>query len=96
MGTWRVTTKGRTLAVEAADQWEAFDALRDQPLEAFGLVVEATQRMSPEDTYAVRTPKLLARWGRLDDAREVIALVVAAGGPDTSAADLCDTEEGRG
>ena len=88
MTLWLLTSAGGTAPVDADDQWAAFDTLKDEPLENFGLLVSASTDLSPGNTYGVRTSLLLARWGRIEDARTVIDRVIAAGGPDTSAEDL--------
>jgi hypothetical protein len=49
--------------VRAADQWEAWDTLRDRPASHFGLIVTAEPDESA-DPIPVQTATLMRRWGR--------------------------------
>lgn len=90
MDTWIVKTRRMVRVVQAEDQWAAWDCLRDEPPERFGITVEARRADAPEaDAYAVRTAHLMGRrWGRPDVARAFILAGGAVGLPDTSAEDL--------
>ena len=89
MQKWFVTSGKIDEIVEASDQWDAFDSLRDRAVGDFGLVVEAQPVNETVDgSIVTRTSMLLGRWGRDDEARRFIKAVVAQGGPDTTATDI--------
>lgn len=77
---------GESRIVQAEDQWGAFDALRDLPLSAFGLVVSAEPDESANPILA-RTSMLLCRWGREADFKAAVASAVEQGLDDTTEAD---------
>lgn len=86
---WDVTSKNIEEIVEAADQWEAFDSLSTRSADDFGLVVEAQPvNETAEESFAVRTSMLFARWNRPDEARLFVDAAIRQGLPDTSIADL--------
>ena len=64
MKQWLVTTKDIALVVEAETQFEAYAAIRGEPLKNYGLVVEATPLGdgAPQDSYAIRTSLLFHHW----------------------------------
>lgn len=71
---WWVRTKAVSVVVKASDQWEAWDVLKDRPLEDFGLICTAEPNENG-DPIPVQTGTLMLRWGRFDD---VIACNTAA------------------
>lgn len=85
--TWQLRSAAIDEIVQARDQFEAWDTLRDRPIEDLGLVVEAEPDENA-DPIPVRTSGLMFRWGRDDDARAFIELAIANDLPDTTAADL--------
>ncbi len=88
MTRWTVETLKEIRNVEASDQWEAYDTLRDLPIERFGLIVVATpEGRSSADSIPIRTSMLMFRWGRRMDAHLFLARAMAEGLPDTSAKD---------
>ena len=94
---WYVTTAKIDEIVEAEDQWEAYDFLRDRPVTEFALVVEAQPvNETADEGVCIRTTALLVRWGRIDDAKTVIAAAIASGLPDTSVEDDLPPQERRG
>ena len=85
---WTVETLKEVVNIEASDQWEAYDSLRDMPVERFGiLVVAMPEGGTTDDSIAVRTSMLMFRWGRRMDAHLFLARAMAEGLPDTSAKD---------
>ena len=83
---WHVHTFAIDEFVRAADQFEAWDTLRDRPLEEFGLVVTAEPDESGDPIF-VRTSQLMFKWGREEDALATVAHAVANGLPDTADVD---------
>lgn len=75
---WHLRSRAINEVVRAADQWEAWDTLRDRPVEDFGLIVVA-ERNEDADPIPVKTEMLMRRWGRDDDADAIHALVVELG-----------------
>lgn len=84
---WRLKSNSIDSIVRAADQFEAWDTLRDRPLSHFGLVVTAEPDESG-DPIPVHTSALLFSWGRDHEARMLIDAAVSVGLPDTTEADL--------
>jgi len=85
---WTIETLKQIRNVEASDQWDAYDTLRDLPVEDFGLIVVAIPEDGGEDAaISVRTSMLMFRWGRRMDAHLFLARAMADGLPDTSALD---------
>lgn len=76
--TWMLRSLAIREVVRAEDQWEAWDSLRDRPLEDFGLIVLAEPN-EDADPIPVQTEMLMRRWGRYDDAVAFHALAVANG-----------------
>lgn len=64
---WHLRSRGIDEVVEAADQWEAWDTLRDRSALDFGLIVQAEPDENA-DPIPVHTAALMRRWGREDDA----------------------------
>lgn len=71
--TWLLRGKGFREVVRAADQWEAWDTLRERPAEDFGLVTTAEPDESDDPIY-VQTATLMRRWGRTSEADQCDAL----------------------
>lgn len=71
---WLVRTKAVSVVVKAQDQWEAWDVLKERPLEDFGLICSA-EANEDGDPIPVQTATLMLRWGRITD---VIACNTAA------------------
>jgi len=93
---WIVETGTIVATVLARNQWEAFDALRSFDKNGFGLIVVAKRAYSAEgEEYAVRTSRLMGRWGRVSDALEFINLAIEEGLPDTSREDLNQVEDSQ-
>ena len=83
---WYVTSKNIDEIVEAINQWEAFDSLSTRSADDFGLVVEAQPvNETEEESFAIRTLLLFARWNRPEEAQLFIAAAIKQGLPDTSA-----------
>ncbi len=89
MTLWTVESRNLVKVVEAEDQWEAYDSLRDEdPLE-LGLLVIATPQGDSDDSRAIRTSMLLGqRWGDSETAKLFIQAAMRRGLPDTSEADI--------
>lgn len=77
MKRWLVKSRDIMEIVPAADQWEAWDTLKDRPIEDFGLVVLAEPDESG-DPIPVQTVTLMERWGRRADAEAFRALAFRA------------------
>lgn len=88
---WHLRSRAIDELVQAADQFAAWDTLRDRPLEDFGLIVTA-ERDEDADPIGVHTSGLMFWWGRDDDAKRLIALAIENGLPDTTAADRAFAE----
>jgi hypothetical protein len=86
MRRWMLTSRRISEVVTAADQFAAWNTLRNRPIEDFGLVVSAEPDENG-DPIPVRTSQLMFSWGRPEDARAFIALAIEKGLPDTTAAD---------
>jgi hypothetical protein len=84
---WHIRSGDIREIVYAADQFAAWDTLRDRPAEEFGLIAEA-EPDEDTDPYLVRTSLLMIRWNRDDDARRFVARGMEEGMPDTTAEDL--------
>jgi hypothetical protein len=67
MARWRLRTGTIDVTVVAEDQWTAWDTLRDNPTEDFGLIVLGTP--DEGDPVAVKTEALMRRWDRASDAQ---------------------------
>lgn len=86
---WYVSTKDIDEIVEAANQWEAFDALRHRNPADFGLVVEAQAvNKTSEESICIRTSMLFGRWGKPEVGRLFVEAAMKQGLPDTSDTDL--------
>lgn len=69
MTTWHLRSREIDEIVSAADQWEAWDTLRDRPPADFGLVVSAEpDERGDDERIPVQTEALMRRWGRDDEA----------------------------
>lgn len=88
MARWMLTSGTIRELATAADQWAAFDTLRDRsPLE-FGLIVAAEPNEQGEgESIPVRTSLLMTRWGRSVDAKAFVKAAVKAGMPNSTRAD---------
>lgn len=83
---WQLRSAAINEIVRAADQFEAWDTLRDRPADDFGLLVTA-ETGETGNPIPVRTSALMLSWGRDDDAQAFVDLAVAQGLPDTTTAD---------
>lgn len=73
--------------IYAADQFEAYDTLKDRSAYDFGLIVEAEPDEN-DDPILVRTSQLMFRWRRDDEAKLFVQRAIQEGMPDTTEADL--------
>lgn len=73
VSTWHVRSRTINEVVHAADQWEAWDTLRDRDAAEFGLIAVAEPDESA-DPIPVQTAALMRRWGRDEDAEKFDAL----------------------
>lgn len=89
---WRVKSGRIDEHVRAADQFEAWNTLRDRPAEDFGLIATAEPE-EDADPIGAHTAGLMFSWGRDEDAVAFIAMAVANGLPDTTEADRAFAEE---
>lgn len=88
---WYVDTKNIHTIVVAADQFEAYDTLKENPATDFGLIVTAQRVDKTEDegSYGCRTSLLMGkRWGRVEDAKLFVEAGIAQGMGDMSETDL--------
>lgn len=93
---WHLRSAGINEFVDAFDQWEAWDSLRDRPIEDFGFVVGAEANESGDDeSFPVRASILLFRWGRDADAEAFIAMGIDEGMQDTTQHDRAAAKGGR-
>jgi hypothetical protein len=77
---WQLRSREINEFVVAADQWEAWDTLRDRSIYDFGLVVSAEPHESGDhEVIPVHTATLMRRWGRDDDAEQFDELARKAG-----------------
>jgi DNA mismatch repair protein MutH len=80
---WIVTMKDKQrVTVMAADQWEAFDVLRDKSFHDLGIMTVAFPARadgSVDETYAARTTALLVRWGLPYEAAYLTSSLVQQG-----------------
>lgn len=97
--TYALSTANLSAIVEAESPDEAFNELKDQPVEHFGLVVhalrllpgeapEVTEDSDPERVFTIRTTALFGRWGRIGDARLADAKAVEIGLPSVAGVDF--------
>ncbi len=94
---WFLTSKGIEEIVEAVDQWQAFDSLQNRSVDDFGLIVEAQPvNETRDEAIGVRTSLLFGRWGRTDEARQLIKVAVQHGLSDTTEQDIPLKEFERG
>lgn len=82
---WHVRSRAIDEVAAAADQFDAWDTLRDHPIEDFGLIVTAEPNES-DDPIPIHTAALMYSWGRIADAEALIALAVQHDLPDTTEA----------
>lgn len=78
MPRWHLRSREINEVVQAADQWEAWDSLRDRSAVDFGLVVSAEPDENG-DPFPVKTATLMHRWGREEDAEQFDAVARQAG-----------------
>lgn len=78
MVRWHLRGRQINEVVEAADQWEAWDTLRDRSVFDFGLVTSA-EADENADPIPVHTATLMRRWGREEDAEAFDQLAREAG-----------------
>jgi hypothetical protein len=67
MTLWRIRSREIDEVVQADDQWEAWDSLRDRSAFDFGLIATAEPNESA-DPIPVHTATLMRRWDREKDA----------------------------
>lgn len=84
---WNLRSGDINEFVYAADQWVAFDILKERSAFEFGLIVEAEPDEN-DDPFLVRTSLLMYRWHRDSDAERFISRGMEEGMPDTTAEDL--------
>jgi hypothetical protein len=75
---WHVRSREINEVVRAADQWEAWDTLRDRSAFDFGLITVAEPN-EDADPIPVHTATLMRRWGREHDAEQFDAVAREAG-----------------
>jgi hypothetical protein len=85
-----ISTRDVDEYVRARDQFEAWDTLKDRPVEDFGIVTTAELNES-SDPIPIRTAALLFSWCRDEDALRLIEVAMANDLPDT---ELVDRETG--
>ena len=86
---WFLNSKNIDEVVEAEDQWEAFDTLRNRDVGDFGIIVTAQRtNVTMDEAIAVRTAALFGRWGEPEVGRAFIERGMELGLPDTSKDDL--------
>lgn len=87
---WIVSSSDMREVVFAADQFAAWDTLRDRPAEEFSLIAKAECNESA-DPFLIRTSLLMLRWGRREDSRRFVERGVELElMPDTTEADAAD------
>lgn len=65
---WHLRSAAIDELVRADDQWEAWDTLRERPIEDFSLVVVAEPNEDADASIPVQTAMLMRRWERDQDA----------------------------
>lgn len=88
MTVWHIQSRNIDKKVQADDQFAAWDMLREEPVEHFGLIVTAEQSPKTSGTVAVHSAMLMFRWQRDDDAYLILHAAMLAGLPDTKEADM--------
>lgn len=83
---WVLRSHGIGEVILAADQWAAWDTLRNRPVEDFGLIVTA-EPDEDGNPIPVRTSRLMFDWGRDVDAMRFIDMAATEGLGDTRAVD---------
>lgn len=83
---WHLTSIRVDEFVNAKDQFEAWDSLRERPATDFGLIVAAlvSNETLDDGCYLIRTSILMFRWGRDSDADRFVALAIERGFPNSS------------
>jgi len=80
MTLWNIQLGAGERTIEAVDQHAAWNTLRNEPLESFGLIVTAKREGQSEDErIGVHTAALLLTWGRDEEARWLLDALAAAG-----------------
>lgn len=87
---WMLESREIDEVVEARDQWEAYDTLKDRPLGDFGLIVTAQPaNETNEHAVGVRTAFLFGtRWGDPIAAKAFVERGIELGLPDTTEQDI--------
>ncbi len=86
MKTWRIQSRAIDEVVQAEDQFEAWNTLRDRSTPDFGLIVSAEPDENADPFY-VYTSALMTLWGREEDAVVFREIALAAGLHDTTQSD---------
>lgn len=89
MSRWAIRRGDSERVVEAIDQHAAWNTLRSEPTESFGLVVTALEEGLDEDErYGIHTSALMFTWGRDEEAILLIEAAIEIGLPDTTLIDM--------
>lgn len=92
MELWIVESGQYSGIAEANDQWEAYNALKDEPPESLGQIVIARRLHNPDDEFfPCRTSMLYGiRWNKPEIARRFITDGIKNGLPDTTSRDIAE------
>lgn len=88
MQEWQVRSGRLSKVAVARTAREAFDVLKGEPAEAFGLIATADAGRGEDECIPIRTARLFADWGDRVTARRFIARAIEEGLGDTTGADL--------
>jgi hypothetical protein len=86
---WWVQNRNNCYSVTAPSALDAFDVLRDSPLDEFGLIVMAGLHNDDDaNAVAIRSSALMFRWMRITDGYIIIGKAKLKGLPDSTEADV--------